>query len=54
MLPGLASSLDGLGNLLLSVSRTIPISQLSLIAWAMLAAGGLLGSRDSFNTTERC
>jgi hypothetical protein len=53
MFPGLASALQELGNVLLSVSQTLPVSQLSLIAWAMLAAGGVLGSRNSFNTPEQ-
>jgi len=53
MLPGLVSSLEEAGVVLLSVSQAFPVFQLPLIAWAMLAAAGALGSRRSFNTSER-
>jgi len=53
MFPGLASLLQEVGNLLLSVSQAIPLSQLSLAGWAMLAAAGAMGSRNSFNIPEQ-
>jgi hypothetical protein len=53
MIPGIGPALQDVGNLLLSVSLTVPVSQLSLIAWAVLAIGGAIGSRTAFNTPEQ-
>ncbi len=53
MFTGFASMLQGVGDLLLAASQSLPIYQLSLMAWAILAAGGALGSRSSFKTPEQ-
>jgi hypothetical protein len=53
MFPGLGAALQDAGNLLLSFSLTVPISQLSLVAWGALAIGGAILSRGSFNTSEQ-
>lgn len=53
MYSGLISSVDEVVSWLLSASQSVPISQLSLIAWLVFAFGGSSVSRSSFNTPER-
>jgi len=53
MYPAIASAIQTIGTLLLSASQTLPVSQLSVVAWVILAASRSITSRDSFNTTER-
>jgi hypothetical protein len=53
MYPTLESTIQNVASLLLSVSQTVPVSQLSIVAWLMLGASKSIASRGSFNTSER-
>jgi hypothetical protein len=53
MYPPLASFLQALAAWTQSASQAVPLSQLSLIAWMLLAASRSLVSSAPFNDTER-
>ena len=49
----LASALQALASWMQSASQAVPLSQLSLMAWALAAASGSLVSQLAFNDAER-
>jgi len=53
MYTALASAVQTVASLLLSASQTIPVSQLAIVAWLMLAASRSIASGGAFNTSER-
>ena len=53
MYQGLALSLDVLATWLQSASERVPVSQLSLMAWAMFVLSGSFAGRSPFNSTEQ-
>ena len=53
MYQGLAFSLDGLAAWLQSASERVPISQLSLMVWAMFVLSVTFARKSPFNSTEQ-
>ena len=53
MLVQLATRLQELGSWLQAAAAAVPISQLSVVTWAIFAVGGACGANGAFNTSER-
>jgi len=53
MYQGLALSLDGLAAWLQTASERVPITQLSLMAWAMFVLSVTFARKSPFNSTEQ-
>jgi hypothetical protein len=53
MYQGLAELLQGLGTWLQSVSPYVPVSQLTIVTWAIFMATQSFSSKKAFNAHEQ-